>query len=491
MASSSINSMSSFPLSQSLQPSFPLRTSSPPSDLKKPALTTEEFSLPSYVRSADDEGRSEAAASDDMELSIFDARKYFSIEASFEPILSTATTTRISPSVPRFSPASSVDGFSRNHRTRSFRSYAVPTASSEASWNCHTGLLTKPPGSISAALRKPPLDRKSRFGWSGSPRWMIFRRRCPCSCKKSVQVKEGSPETRSPESRRSKFSPKQGEAAAAYRINKFDDFLMKTQSITVPNVHRRFSNGGFTFPVLEPSISSSPLPPSARKQVIHSFPRPKTASDIITSLNLPLADDPARDSIEVFQPSADTSEVRVAYPASPYRRADDLSINDDAASDASSDLFEIESFTTQSNSTSFPAAAYGRPRDSLDEARPRLSSAAAAVEIYGYLDGQSAYDAATECGYEPSEVSVTWSVTTAEGTAFDHASVTNYSVSASDVEEFTRIQLRQHRELERSSGGGLLTSCRCEKAVSVGPNPIKYSGVKSRDKHASYYKPAL
>ncbi|KAK4770103.1 hypothetical protein SAY87_030635 [Trapa incisa] len=503
MASSSVSSISSFPLSQPVGPSFPLNSSSSPSHQNKQPLTTEELPLPNYVKPADDGGRQGAAARDDLELNIFDARKYFSIETSFEPNLSTAS--RITPSVPRFSPASPVDEFSMNYRTRSFRSYATPTASCEASWNNHTGLLTRPPGMMSVTLRDPTSDRKSRHGRSDSPRWMLFRRRCPCSCKKSVQVKEGSPETRSPESRQSKSRPKQGEAAEAYGINKFDDLLMKTQSMTVPNAIRRFSNGGFTFPVLEPSIPYSPLPPSATKLLIHGFPRPKTASVVVTSLSLPLADDPARNSIEVFQHSGGPSEVHNAYPASPHQRVDALSVNDDAASDASSDLFEIESFSTQSNSISFPAAAYSRPRDPLDEARTRLSSAAA-VGIYGCLDGQSAalaYDAATECGYEPSEANVTWSVTTAEGTAFDDASFTNYSISASDVEEFARIQLHQHRELGRRNGssssnesrrrdsGGLLTSCRWEKAVSVGPNPIKSLAEKGRDRYANYYKPAL
>lgn len=485
LMASSVSSMNSFRLSQPPQPSFPFHSSSSCGQ-KKPGVTAAELSLSDYVRPAEDGGggddgrddsRSEAAAPDDMELSIFDARKYYT-ETSIEPILSTAT--KISPSVMRFSPASSVDGFSRNYRTGSFRSYATPTASSEASWNSHTGLLTKPPGTVSVSLRDPMSDRKSRLR-SDSSRWLLFRRKCPCSSKKSVQVEEISPEPR-PLAGRNKFSPKWG-AAAASRIKVEDSmgkvslrpesFMEKRQNM-VPNAHRRFSNGGFTFPLLEPSISSSSLPPTT-KLLIHGLP-PKSASAATASLPTKLTNDPARDSIEVFRPSADPSDFRrksrevIAYPTSPRRRMDALSINDDAASDASSDLFEIESFSTQSNSTSFPAT-YGRPRDSLDEARPRFSSAAAAAGgIYGCLDGQSAasaYYAATECGYEPSEASVTWSVTTAEGTAFDHASVTNYSVSASDVEEFARIQLRQHRELERSNGkdkrrgGGLLTSCRC------------------------------
>ncbi|PKI58934.1 hypothetical protein CRG98_020680 [Punica granatum] len=319
-----------------------------------------DFSFSAYLRPTNDDndgcGESRAvvaaAALGDLELSIFDARKYFT-ETSIDLI--PCATKKISQPVPRFSMDLSVDGFSRSYRTRSYRSYATPTASSEASSNSHTGLLSNPPGAIPVSLRNPALDQKSGSRCN-SPRWLLFLRECRASAR-NIRMK-------------------------------------------------------------------------------------------------------SRDAI--------------SSPVNPRRRINSVSIDDDIMSDASSDLFEIESFSTQANSTSYPAA-YARPRDSLDEARPRFSTAASGG-IYGCLDGPTAvaaYDTATECGYEPSEASVMWSVTTAEGTAFDHASVTNYSVSASDIEEFTRIQLRQHNELERSGGGvgggggkrrggggGLLTSCR-------------------------------
>ncbi|OWM73134.1 hypothetical protein CDL15_Pgr001248 [Punica granatum] len=463
-----------------------------------------DFSFSAYLRPTndDDDGCGEnravvaAAAPGDLELSIFDARKYFT-ETSIDPI--PCATKKISQPVPRFSTDSSVDGFSRSYRTRLYRSCATPTASSEASWNSHTGLLSNPPGAIPVSLRNPASDRKSGSRCS-SPRWLLFLRECPCSSKKSVQVQKTSSESRSPASRNN-CSPKLGEAAISKikldnstgKVTSKPELFVENMQNIVLDAHTRFSNEGFTFPVLNPSTSSSSLPFN-RKLLIHDFP-PKTASAVIASLPLPLTEDPPRDSLEVFQPSGTPPDIRrksrdaISFPVSPRRRINSVSVDNDIMSDASSDLFEIESFSMQSNSTSYPAV-YARPRDSLDEARPRFSTAASGG-IYGCLDGPTAaavYDTTTECGYEPSEASITWSVNTAEGTAFDHASVTNYSVSASDVEEFTRIQLRQHKELERSGGGvgggggkrrggggGLLTSCRCEKAVSVGPNPVKYT----------------
>ncbi|KAJ6305322.1 hypothetical protein OIU78_020789 [Salix suchowensis] len=85
--------------------------------------------------------------------------------------------------------------------------------------------------------------------------------------------------------------------------------------------------------------------------------------------------------------------------------------------------------------------------------------------------------APTEC-YEPSEASIDWSVTTAEG--FDRGSVTNFSVSASEADETTMMRGREYGKnsgggggKKRGGNGGLLMSCRCEKAVSVGPHPVK------------------
>ncbi|KAE8726921.1 Detected protein of unknown function [Hibiscus syriacus] len=141
--------------------------------------------------------------------------------------------------------------------------------------------------------------------------------------------------------------------------------------------------------------------------------------------------DPPRASLEVFRP------------------ADDV-----VGSDTSSDLFEIESF-----SASNPP--YHR-RDSLDEASNFniIRSIGASGNVSGFSCTYSPMTA--EC-YEPSEASIEWSVTTAEG--FERGL---------EAEEMMNMNMR----VGNGGGGGRkrsgLLSCRCEKAVNVGPNPVKY-----------------
>uniref|UniRef100_A0A803Q440 Uncharacterized protein n=1 Tax=Cannabis sativa TaxID=3483 RepID=A0A803Q440_CANSA len=163
---------------------------------------------------------------------------------------------------------------------------------------------------------------------------------------------------------------------------------------------------------------------------------------------------------------------------------------DDGASDASSDLFEIESFTTQqtttTESTTTTAAhpsmfLFNRQRrDSLEEAAAMRRFPPISAALYHPISGLTAAD----YGYEPSEASIDWSVTTAEG--FDRASVANAS-EADFGEYFVATSSGQpphvaavEKNRRRSSGNGLLMSCRCEKAVSVGPGPRPMSRVVTR-----------
>jgi len=169
-------------------------------------------------------------------------------------------------------------------------------------------------------------------------------------------------------------------------------------------------------------------------------------------------EDPHRDSLEVFQPRSCPRSRRTSYE------------EDTALSDGSSDLFEIESFTTSNYNPSINNSTIKRfgssvCRHSLDE------------ETNGGDEVESV--APTEC-YAPSEVSIDWSVTTAEG--FDRSSLANFSVSASEVGyAAVRREVASSRDSNDkrnnkgtvNNGGGLLMSCRCQKAVSVGPGPIK------------------
>ncbi|XP_047158954.1 protein PHYTOCHROME KINASE SUBSTRATE 4-like [Vigna umbellata] len=125
-------------------------------------------------------------------------------------------------------------------------------------------------------------------------------------------------------------------------------------------------------------------------------------------------------------------------------------VEDDAASDASSDLFEIESFSTATHSQRSPRVPSQQPR--------LVSTSSGSTSTTAFFFGRRSVDEGsttptiTEC-YEPSEASIEWSVTTAEG----------HDEAVPGVEE----------KWKRKGGNGLLVSCRCEKAVSVGPQPVK------------------
>ncbi|KAJ8425522.1 hypothetical protein Cgig2_019249 [Carnegiea gigantea] len=171
-------------------------------------------------------------------------------------------------------------------------------------------------------------------------------------------------------------------------------------------------------------------------------------------------------SPKVFQPRSCPRSRRTSYE------------EDTALSDGSSDLFEIESSTTSyynpsiNNSIINRFASSSVCRHSLDE------------ETNGGDEMESV--APTEC-YPPSEVSIDWSVTTAEG--FDHSSLANFSVSEVRFAATRREVVNTGRDGKGTendkrnnkgtgnNAGGLLMSCRCEKAVSVGPGPMKCPGL--------------
>ncbi|CAK7337872.1 unnamed protein product [Dovyalis caffra] len=454
---------------------------------------------------------------DDSEISIFDAQKYFN-ESGGDPKLSkrvspvNANLERISErydfsSVPRFSSASSsVDGYGRNYRARSF--HATPTASSEASWNSQIGLLSNPPGAIPVLMRNPPRNDDKKKGCG--TKWLLGRK-CPCSGKKSVQVEEKKSEPRTP-SRMShaKVSldlKKQIQIPTTVEnpIEKSlatPDWLERREVIpsthrisadsklerreVIPNTHRiSADNNRFPSGLSHQRVVASARPFSTDTTAGFSFPilsqTPPPIKLVLPSTTPPL-EDPPRDSLEVFRPADDPIPTKSISDL--HRRQSFTAIDDDMASDASSDLFEIESFSTQTTSY----AMYPNRRDSLDDASSFNARRLAATNGGNLYCRQSLDEprtpsiAPTEC-YEPSEASIDWSVTTAEG--FDRGSVTNFSVSASEVDEMTMMRGREYEKnssgggggggggKKRGGNGGLLMSCRCEKAVSVGPHPVK------------------
>lgn len=496
--------------------------------------TYEDISFSSYLKSEDPSQKSQendiGCTIDDTEISIFDAQKYFSSENNDPKYIKRKQqqqpepSSHDMPSVPRLSSVSSADGYGRNFRTRSF--HATPTASSEASWNSQTGLLANTPGSVGVSLRNfPENDTKKR---SSVARKWIFGRKCCCTGKKSVQVKEATSDsehggpgistennntakanylhTKRDSHHNAKASPTMSQRSST----KNDILEIQQQKVMAPNPLRLSPENNFppTDAPRQQRISASGRPFVVDGTAGFSFPILNTSSQatkpalkgIITTTIINPMEDPPRDSLEVFQPMHELPSIsrpplldnpvnaRQPHfnPGSPIGRVI-TNTDDDMGSDASSDLFEIESFSTQT--TSYPMY---RRRDSLDEAptfNARRFASANGINLNNNNNiqyGRRSLDepptpsvAATEC-YAPSEVSIDWSVTTAEG--FDRASVSNFSVSASETgtAAFLRQRLQQQQEeaaaadgKRKGNGGLLLMSCRQEKAVSVGPQPVK------------------
>ncbi|KAJ6419622.1 hypothetical protein OIU84_029689 [Salix udensis] len=401
---------------------------------QKSTVTDESFS--SYLRPTPEQ----INQVDGSEICIFDAQSYYFNESGSDHKLNkrvspaNANPERISErydfsSVPRFSSGSTsvVDGYGRNYSARSI--HATPTASSEASWNSQTGLLSNPPGAVAVSMRNPPRNDGNKKG-SGT-KWLLGIK-CPCSGKKSVQIEEKLSEARTPSrishakvcsdlkrqvqnqtpitAEKSLATPdwlERREVIPTTRRISADNKLQRRE--VIPNSHRI-------------SEDNNQLPSGSSHQLVVASARPFSTSGFSFS-----CDDPI--------PTKSNSDL--------HRRQSFTVIDDGMASDASSDLFEIESFSTQTSR-------------SLDD--PRTPSIAP-----------------TE-SYEPSETSIDWSVATAEG--FDRASAANLSASASEVDETTTRRGRENGRNDSGGGagkkrGGLLMSCRREKAVSVGPRPIK------------------
>ncbi|OWM78858.1 protein PHYTOCHROME KINASE SUBSTRATE 4-like [Punica granatum] len=378
----------------------------------KPHLAATDVPFSTYLIPNEPEKRTSSpreypgsAAADDSELSIFDARKYFNEGGQQDQILS--SSNRVSPlkefnnlnlydapSFPRFSSASSVDGYGPGYRTRSL-------ASSEASWNSQTGLLS----SNARGANSGPQTGGKR-GSRIIPRWLLFRPKCPCSGKKSVRVKERTADNHGITAPKEAANPTMPVEVRAVKVNIIPDsherFLNSVRQFR-PTVENNFpsagggrhlvvsappkplidssisSSTGFTFPILPaPSMSSSSPPPTVRMPWSGSQSSPASPSPRPV---LPILDNRPIDSLEVFKPPSDyldsgkSLEKRIHHPVLKFpvslksQTGTTADEGDELGSDASSDLFEIESISTQAT---YPIT-HQRQGDSLDEVCPRAS----------------------------------------------------------------------------------------------------------------------
>ncbi|XP_066314134.1 protein PHYTOCHROME KINASE SUBSTRATE 4-like [Miscanthus floridulus] len=385
-------------------------------------------------------------------------------------------------------------------------------ASSEASWNSRSGLLSaghlaaarqqQQTGSIGAGAGATAVYgsdqgyRGSRTGGGSGQRWTLFGRDCPCAGRKAVTVDVAS-EPRRPAATahfHAKFSPQcaveECLESAIFKVKHPSPPRTATTEEEPTKVKVTVTPGSRAFPLAADVPFTALSNPDIDRRVLRSggFTFPALgAARVVSGGGGGILDEPPRVSLEVFRPIDEDSVMladpppadvplagRVALlPRAPPAVAA-LVVDEEAMSDASSDLFDLESFV---ESSSYPTTYRGRGsrRNSADDDLPYVSTAAAAA---------AAEPALSECMYPASEASVVWSVATAEGGAFDAASVANFSSAASAccVDDLRYVvpespeagfTAAMSRSARRKKSGGFLSSCRCEKAVSVGPTPVR------------------
>ena len=275
------------------------------------------------------------------------------------------------------------------HDQQPVASLAASPVSSEEAWNGRTGHL----GGIAS-------KKRNVSGW----KWKWFFG-ILCGGKKAVEIKEKGSEPKRQTKRLTANYPMHKVSQKSVKGLKSRDWakrpdLIRTSPKFPPEFHIPTNQTGFSFPILD-------RPPPAKLLFTSSVRDP-----------IPIPE-PPRDSLEIFRPSLEIFLFSTG--------------DGDVESDTSHDLFEIESFMTQTANN----------YHSFDEIDRRFSYFQRSLDEF-------AMEAAVE-GYEPSEASIEWSVTTAEGFDLGGGSVTNFSASASDiVDDVTLMRL----ELQRLGSGG-------------------------------------
>ncbi|XP_051141398.1 protein PHYTOCHROME KINASE SUBSTRATE 4-like [Andrographis paniculata] len=427
-----------------------------------------DISFSSYLKPQNDAQNSQGNGSpEEAELSIFDAHKYFS-ESCNQNGLKMQKQQELPDdvlSIPRLSSVSSIDGYGKNFPTRSFRRTA--TTSSEASWNSRTGLLATPPTKNSR--RNLPADQKNMKNNSAVKKWFLGRT-CCCSDKKAVQVKEATVMELEHKGAVVKINTTGNDVIRKEMCSERDQSSKGSSPVIIgfgsaeaPRMQRISASGrpfldgaiSFTFPILNSSIEQHNKP-----SVIGTFAKPIVNLSKYSQPEVPPAVSGPESKRDCVDGGGDFNPRRVIA-------------DDDAGSDASSDLFEIENFSSQT--TSYTTCALGEDRASARRFNPAGGTKLVDYERMDVVDAAAAAEEA-EC-YAPSEVSVDWSVATADGG--DKTSVGNKS----EIRNVAPL-LRQQKEPPSGDGdwrkgnsGVVLRGCRHEKAVSVASQPVKCMAV--------------
>ncbi|KQK03772.1 protein PHYTOCHROME KINASE SUBSTRATE 4 [Brachypodium distachyon] len=459
--------------------------------------------------------------SDGAELDIFTAERYFNAaDATKYRAASAATPVPVdSPTAPHLAMDSAA---SQSGRT---------AASSEASWNSRSGLLASNNNNNQSASARQQHDGKGGYGGVGvgnggvvdgtrderyhrakkpaGQRWGLFSRvDCPCVGRKAVTVGVAS-EPPSPRTQHATSSAATDqEISAIFKANRLllappspthepepstAKIISTTGSCTF--LLRANNNSGMLAPPGPNKVAAFRAPDIGRRVVVSSSGAVGFTFPVIGPATNVVIDEPPRESLEVFRPIDEDSVLLADEPpprppslSAPgaFLRAPVLATaEEDAMSDASSDLFDLESFAA---SSSYPTTCRGGRGSSRRNSREEDDNLPPYAEA---MAAMAAEPALSECMYAPSEASVVWSVATAEGFApYDAApSVANFSSAASacGADDFARFVVQPPAAggggftaaMSRSAagrkkgGGGFLNSCRCEKAVSVGPTPVR------------------
>lgn len=328
---------------------------------------------------------------EDGEIGIFGAEKYF--KGAMDEQLP-RTPHSINP--PNHHPKSKIVK-DDEEPTKPKTGSTTPSVRSESSWNSRTGLL------VNNGNRRIPKSQKEKPTRVKS---LLISLGCNCNDKGSVKIAE------------KKVLVKELSKPPAKFTGGFTDDKMNTKK-----------EDSFVFPVLNafPPAKTSTPPEVEEGDITHV----KTRRNSSEAFGSPVLEKGKKSfSLERKLTMLNWDGVTP--------RAENIGENNDAGSDASSDLFEIESFSTNGNN-SFLARQVSNGRSS---------------------------SATLPNGYAPSEASIAWSVVT--------ASVTGFSI-ISDYEDTTRTNSKTHME-RVIKGTGILSGCTNHKSVRVAGERMVVSG---------------
>ncbi|KAK3163510.1 hypothetical protein QOZ80_1AG0004620 [Eleusine coracana subsp. coracana] len=411
------------------------------------------------------------------EIGIFTAERYFSaadvIKRHDAVLLRPDHHHHDPPPLPSRMSAAASDAASQSGRHTA--------ASSEASWNSRSGLLSGGAHHSPAVTRMKATSRAGNGSKKSGSGWTL----CPCLNGRKAVMVTSEPRSLATDARFSAQSAVDEciESAIFKPVIKSPPLPTMSDEEEVPAAKTKVTvtPGTRAFPLAANNVPAEAFAAAIGRRAGgaggFTFPAAAAARFVTTGV---VDDEPPRASLEVFRP-IDEDSVMVADPPPPMgavpRGRQDLVVvvDEEAMSDASSDLFDLESFAA---SSSYPATSFRGGR------RSRRNS-----DDDDHLPLPYAEPALSECMYAPSEASIVWSVATAEGGAFDAASAANFSSAASAcggvaMEDFRFVvpgddEFAAAMSVSRSGagrnkkGGGFLDSCRCEKAVSVGPTPVR------------------